>query len=61
MKTIERLEVGDLVATDFSIEVGGLDYGFPADGFLGLDFLRTTQAVLDLASLDLSRSAHSAI
>ena len=53
VKAIDRLEVGELAAADLTIEIGALDYGFPADGILGLDFLTKSRAVLNLATLDL--------
>jgi len=39
--------------TDFEIEVGAMDYGFPADGILGLDYLLRTGALIDLQHLEL--------
>lgn len=55
-KVIERLAVGDLVVDDVVIEVGAMDYGFPVDGILGLDYLVPAGAVLDLRRLDLGPS-----
>lgn len=52
-KRINALAVGDLVLNDFEIEVGAMDYGFPADAILGLDFLVQTGAVIDLHLLEL--------
>jgi len=52
-KRIDRLAAGALAVADFEIEVGALDYGFPADGILGLDFLVRSGAVIDLRSLEL--------
>jgi hypothetical protein len=37
---------------DFEIEVGAMDYGFPADGILGLDFLLRAGALIDLRQLE---------
>lgn len=58
-KKIETILVGDLVVEGFEIEVGAMDYGFPLDGILGVDFLRTSGAVLDLHLLKIGRSGSS--
>jgi hypothetical protein len=55
-KRLEVLAVGDMKVADFEIEVGAMDYGFPADGILGLDFLLRIGALIDLQGLDLRRS-----
>lgn len=51
-KQLERIRVGDLLMTDFQIEVGWMDYGFDIQGILGLDFLLATRAVIDLGTLE---------
>ena len=55
-KVIDLLSVGDLVARDVLIEVGAMDYGFPVDGILGLDYLVRANAILDLDRLELRAS-----
>ncbi len=52
-KRIDKLEVGDLVVEDFKVEIGALDYGFAMNGIIGLDFLHTTKAIIDLSKLTL--------
>lgn len=52
-KRLDRLTVGELEAKDFEVEVGALDYGFPVQGILGLDFLLQVKAVIDLSELEL--------
>ena len=49
-KTIDRLSLGDLSVVDFEIEVGAMDYGFhfELEGIVGMDFLGTVGAVIDL-------------
>jgi hypothetical protein len=37
-KTIEAVEVGNLIASPFVIQVGDFDYQFQIDGIVGLDF-----------------------
>jgi hypothetical protein len=53
MKRLERLAVGELEVPDFEIEVGAMDYGFPADGILGLNFLVAADALIDFGRLEL--------
>jgi hypothetical protein len=47
-KTVDRLTAGELTLDDFEIEVGALDYGFPVQGILGVDFLAQAESLLDL-------------
>jgi len=54
-KRLDRISVGDLEARDFEVEVGALDYGFPVQGILGLDFLVRVEALIDLGGLELRR------
>jgi len=55
-KSLDLLAVGDMKVPDFEIEVGAMDYGFPAEGILGLDFLLRTGALIDLRRLELRLS-----
>ncbi len=48
-KTVDQLAVGELICEEFVIEVGVMDYGMPLNGIIGMDFLRTVNAVIDLA------------
>src|SRR5258708_3627628 len=58
-KRLDLLAVGDIKLPDFEIEVGAMDYGFPADGILGLDYLLRAGALIDLRNLELrSSGAH---
>ncbi len=52
-KRLDLLAVGDMKLPDFEIEVGAMDYGFPAEGILGLDYLLRTGALIDLQRLEL--------
>ena len=56
IKQLEVVEVGDLLVMDLSVEVGWMDYGFELHGILGLDFLRKSAALIDLAALELRRA-----
>jgi hypothetical protein len=55
-KRLDLLALGDTKVFDFEIEVGAMDYGFPADGILGLDYLLRTGALIDLRRLELGLS-----
>lgn len=52
-KRVERLEVDNLSLSNFSVEVGALDYGLELDGILGMNFLLQARATLDLEKLEL--------
>ncbi|MES1245173.1 MAG: retropepsin-like aspartic protease [Acidobacteriota bacterium] len=52
-KNLDLLAVGGIEIPDFEIEVGAMDYGFPADGILGLDYLLRAGALIDLFNLEL--------
>jgi len=52
-KRLDLLAVGEMKALDFEVEVGAMDYGFPADGILGLDYLLRIGALVDLRRLEL--------
>jgi hypothetical protein len=53
-KKVDALAVGDLHVERFEIEVGAMDYGFNLDGIIGLDFLRSIGAKIDLGELTIS-------
>lgn len=55
-KRIQKIKVGTLVATDFIVEVGAMDYGFNINGILGMDFLLNVKAVLDLRTMEIRGS-----
>jgi hypothetical protein len=46
-KRLDLLAVSDMKVPDFEIEVGAMDYGFPAEGILGL--VRSPSSPLHLA------------
>lgn len=54
-KAVDRLAVGELVVKDFVVEVGAMDYGFPINGILGMDFLIAVGAVVDLGAMELNQ------
>ena len=57
VRRVDRLAVGPHGIVDFEVEVGELDYGFSLGGILGMDFLRSAGAVIDLGSLTLEFSS----
>lgn len=40
-----------LIANDFEIEIGAMDYGFNLGGIIGMDFLVQVGAIIDLSQL----------
>ena len=53
-RQVDQLNIGPVLLTPIEIEVGGLDYGFTLNGILGVDLLRRSQAILDMAALELT-------
>ncbi len=53
VRTVDFLKVGESRVADFEIEVGGMDYGFDINGILGMDFLRSAGAVMDLHEMQI--------
>jgi hypothetical protein len=52
-RTVDYIQVGGRQLPQFEIEVGGMDYGFDIQGILGMDFLRQSRVVLNVADLSL--------
>jgi hypothetical protein len=52
-KRLDLLAIDDVRVANFEIEVGAMDYGFPAEGILGLDYLLRIGALIDLRRLEL--------
>jgi predicted aspartyl protease len=52
-KQVDSLQVGNLVVSPFTIQMGAVEYGIPMDGILGADFLLQTGAVLDFKKLEI--------
>lgn len=47
-KNIDSINLGNLAISNFTIEVGVMDYGFEIDGILGIDFLKEVGAIINL-------------
>jgi hypothetical protein len=56
-KRLDSLSLGDLSLGSFPIQIGAMDYGFPIQGLIGLDFLMEAGAVIDLSDLEIYRRA----
>ena len=52
-RKIDGLKTGDFTIKQFEIEIGGMDYGFNIQGILGMDFLISAGAKIDLAKLEI--------
>lgn len=52
-KTIDCIEVGQLVAGPFKIQVGALDYRIQMNGILGFDFLQQSGAWVDFRAMEI--------
>jgi Aspartyl protease len=58
-KKVEALTLGALRVEDFIIQVGAMDYGFPLQGLIGVDFLLQAGAVIDLQKLAVRTASSS--
>ena len=47
-RCVDFIQVDDFSLTNFEIEVGGMDYGFEIIGILGMDFLISSGAIINL-------------
>jgi len=55
-KRLDFLSLGELEQSDFQVQIGAMDYGFPIQGLIGLDFLMQAGAVIDLENLEIAAS-----
>ncbi len=53
LKTIEAVELGGLIVSDFECEIGAMDYGFDINGIVGLNFLKKVGAIIDLENMEI--------
>jgi len=47
-KHVDSISMGDLNLDNFKVEIGVMDYGFEINGIVGIDFLKSVGAVIDL-------------
>lgn len=52
-KRVDLLSAGELIVNNFTVEVGSMDYGFSIDGILGMDFLTSVGAIIDLDMMEI--------
>jgi predicted aspartyl protease len=50
-KNIDGIKLGNLVISNFIIEVGAMDYGFEINGIIGMNFLREAGAIINLGKM----------
>lgn len=59
LKRVDNLRIGEtqdaLARSDYEIEVGLMDYGLPLEGIVGMDFLLSVGAVIDLRHASIYR------
>lgn len=53
-RLIDSIQVGTFQLDSFPIQIGGMDYGFDIYGILGMDFLVSSQAVLNFGTFTIS-------
>jgi len=53
-KSVDQICLGELVVSNFIIELGALDYGFNLHGIIGSNFLYQTGAHIDFSALSIS-------
>ena len=53
---MDALILAEMRVDRFSVQIGALDYGFPLQGILGMDFFLRMGALIDLAHLTLGSS-----
>lgn len=47
-KYVDSISIGNLNLNNFKVEIGVMDYGFEINGIVGMDFLKSVGAVIDL-------------
>ncbi len=56
-RKVDSLRIGNMVASNFEIEIGAMDYGFEIDGIIGMDFLFQTKVCLNFDRLEIYPAA----
>lgn len=52
-RTVDLVKVGEMQTTDFTLEIGAMNYGFDIDGIIGLSLLRMLKAIINIDDLSL--------
>lgn len=58
-RRIPSLTIDQVMLRDVEVEIGGMAYGFPIDGILGMDVLTTAGALIDLQRLSIEFASAS--
>ena len=53
-KQVDRIEVSNLAAGPFTIQLGAVDYRFPINGIIGMDFLLQAGATINFRELTIT-------
>ncbi len=53
-RTIDYLQIGSYRVPNFTVDIGGMDYGFEINGILGMDVLTQAGAVIDLQHMTIT-------
>ncbi len=55
-RVVDHLSVAEAFVSDFTVEIGGMDYGFEIQGIIGMDFLRRTGSMINLNDMTIEFS-----
>lgn len=58
-RTLDYLQLGECHLSNFSVDVGGMDYGFDINGILGMDVLTRAGAIINLSEMEITFTARS--
>ncbi len=53
-RALDYLQIGDCLLSDFTADIGWMDYGFEMNGILGMDVLTRAGAIIDLQQKTIS-------
>lgn len=54
-KYVDSISMGDLILRNFRVEIGVMDYGFDINGIVGMDFLKSVGAIIDLEKMIMNK------
>ncbi|GGH86349.1 hypothetical protein JOD43_003518 [Pullulanibacillus pueri] len=54
-KHFDHIQIDDILLENFEVEIGEMDYGLEMDGILGFYFIRSTNLVIDLKDLRITK------
>jgi len=55
-RTLNYVRAGASLFPDFPVDIGGMDYGFDINGILGMDFLTSAGAIINLKEMSITFS-----